>query len=339
VRQLKAASSTKSSAVWSTDVAQADWFVERINLVRQLVVGGFIPEGFEAYGRILHPAYADVQLVHRVRWAQIAHWSGRNLTPESSFCSIAFPAYEPPGPPPWRLREPWDVMDYSDRDELVRVLRNHTDDGEVCSFCIWNGYGMSPFFAGEGRQRPRQVDTRDPNGGVPESVAAGPKVRFGGSEYYLVNGPLDTASDFCVGPNAYWPLDHSWCVVTTLDAESTLVAGSAALIQELVGSEDVECVETDVEAAVFGRDPEIEAMAAAAVDMLIDSGECEVTTYFGTVRGRLDRKGGQDQSLWLNLDSGGHEDPDVVLLGEGRAADHRQFAAFYMADAIARLAG
>jgi hypothetical protein len=325
--------------VWTTEVTQADWFVERTDAVRQLVVGGFIPAGFEAYGRIFHPAYADVQLTQRVRWSQIAHWSGRSLTPESSFCSIAFPAMEPPCPPPWRLREPWDVMDYTDRDELVRILANHTGDDATCSFCIWNGYGMNPFFIGEGRQRSRGIDPRDPNGGVPEFVAVGPRVHVSGSDYYLVNGPLETAAEFCVGPNAYWPADHSWCVVTTLDAESTLVAGSAALIQELIGSDGLECVATRIDAAVFGRDPEIEAMAGAAVDMLIDSGECEVTTYFGTVRGRLDRKGGPDQSLWLNLECNGTGNPDNVLLGEGRAADHRQFAAFYVADAIARLAG
>ncbi len=41
-------------------------------------------------------------------------------------------------------------------------------------------------------------------------------------------------------PNLFWPGDHAWCVGSEVDFDSTLVAGSAALIDELISSDDLE---------------------------------------------------------------------------------------------------
>ena len=41
-------------------------------------------------------------------------------------------------------------------------------------------------------------------------------------------------------PSILWPEDHSWVLATEIDFDSTLVAGTAALIRELVQTPGLE---------------------------------------------------------------------------------------------------
>lgn len=41
---------------WASDVSAADWIVDRLRHFRT-DLGSFVPEGFAAYARILHPAW------------------------------------------------------------------------------------------------------------------------------------------------------------------------------------------------------------------------------------------------------------------------------------------
>jgi hypothetical protein len=59
------------------DLSPADWIVDRIHDFG-VDVGSVIPEGFDAYARLFHPAIRiedDVETV--VRWSEVAEANGR----------------------------------------------------------------------------------------------------------------------------------------------------------------------------------------------------------------------------------------------------------------------
>ena len=65
---------------WSSEVGAADWIVERLHPFGS-DVGSFVPEGLEAYARVLHPLrrVADGREI-KVRWAEVAR-GGRHRDP------------------------------------------------------------------------------------------------------------------------------------------------------------------------------------------------------------------------------------------------------------------
>jgi len=67
------------------DVSPAAWVVDRIHPLGE-GVRSLVPEGFEAYVRIFHPAHNVTAEVERtVRWAEIAEAHGRQAHPEMQF--------------------------------------------------------------------------------------------------------------------------------------------------------------------------------------------------------------------------------------------------------------
>ena len=72
-----------------TDVSAADWVVAGVGPFGS-GVGGLVPHGFEAYARILHPAWETGDRL--VTWAEVAAWSGRTVHPRAQFEAIAKPA-------------------------------------------------------------------------------------------------------------------------------------------------------------------------------------------------------------------------------------------------------
>ena len=111
-----------------------------------------------------------------------------------------------------------------------------------------------------------ETDQDEPEPGtgtLPREIAVGP--RFGlhedtGRSYILFEvGATDLADpawpkrapwidddQFCVSsPSILWPNDRSWVLATEIDYDSTLIAGSAALIQELLQTPGLEVLPID----------------------------------------------------------------------------------------------
>lgn len=183
----------------AADVAAAGWLGPRLRRFGSAVTA-VVPEGFPAYVRVLHPA------------------RGPDDRPEGNL-----PA------------------------ELLRILcatlTRHTGTPGSCWFCLWDGYGWlhgSPSVAVMGDRGPVPVPPA-----FPREVLDGPRVRLPGRDYLLFAGPLAAAPQLGwtdpygfflpQSPNLFWPDDHAWCVASEIDLFCTLVAGSEALAQALVG--------------------------------------------------------------------------------------------------------
>jgi hypothetical protein len=53
-------------------------------------------------------------------------------------------------------------------------------------------------------------------------------------------GPATPPIVYAQSPNQWWSDDHSWCVATEIDFDSTLVAGSRALVDAVLADERLE---------------------------------------------------------------------------------------------------
>jgi len=96
--------------------------------------------------------------------------------------------------------------------------------------------------------------TEPPAAAVPpafrEEVMSGRRLHHPGRDYLLFAGPLEAAMDLGhwpsqdwfvpQSPSLIWPTDHSWCVATEVDFDSTLIAGDNDLIDAVLGAEDLE---------------------------------------------------------------------------------------------------
>jgi hypothetical protein len=231
----------------SADVTAADWLGPRLRRFGS-AVAAVVPDGFPAYVRILHPARGPDD--RPVRWAEVAAWSGRTMHRLLQFHAIARPSPAArTDPAPWNGEPPPEGNLPAELLHILCVtLTEHTSTPESCWFCLWDGYGWlhgSPSVAIMGRRGSIPVPPA-----FPAEVLDGPRVRLPGRDYILFAGPLAAAPELGwasplgsflpQSPNLFWPHDHAWCVASEIDLFCTLVAGSEALAQALVGDPRLE---------------------------------------------------------------------------------------------------
>lgn len=200
-------------------------------------LGGFasgvrwvVPPIFEAYARILHPAWASDGTP--VRWETVAAWSGGTVHGLAEFEALAR-RREPTSPPaPFRTPPSDGALPPAIVDDLGELLRRHTATLDWCFFGVWEGYGWLDWMAPD---RPRAARLSLPN-----------------RTYLLFEGPLGSVVELGwssgasertpsvarfhrESPNLIWPADRSWFVASEIDLDSTFVGGSMALVEELIG--------------------------------------------------------------------------------------------------------
>ena len=217
------------------DVSAAQWIDER--LVRwtrdSVYVGSVVPQGFEAYARILHPAQRSQQDGgERLRWSTIASWTGRVVHPEMQFDRIAN-LHDQADDWDWGQPPQEGLLPRDDAERLASLLRSHTTTPDVCWFCVWDGYG----------------------GFVDANYRDVPRVTLPQRSYILYRGPLDAVTSFQWGwtwqsPNLWWPDDRAWCVATEIDLPETYVGGSQACIDRILSDDRLESIQTRSDARV-----------------------------------------------------------------------------------------
>jgi hypothetical protein len=176
-----------------------------------------VPEGFEAYCRIFHPAeisfhrpVAEPPSGRRAkRWTEIANENGRISHPEMQFHALNS------GPASTRWHDAgfhygprMGALPHQERAALIEILKKATASPQRCWFCIWGGVG--------GLEIPTTLVER----------------RY--RSYGFYGGDIDVAMvplkpPFDDSPNLWWPDDRSWIVATEIDYTWTytmvLIAG------------------------------------------------------------------------------------------------------------------
>lgn len=242
------------------DVSPAQWIADCIHPFAQ-DVGSIVPEGFEAYVRIFHPAARNEGGgTVPVRWSEVAEANGRIAHPEMQWPAIAL--REPYSN--WRHPGLWDHVPNEGSlpsdliPGIVEVVRHHTTTPDRVWFAVWDGYSGLVFDESgigttdlrawqespiESGNRLRPLDAR------PQPPSA-PTFELPGRAYWLLSGPIDAAGE-SLGPweqsaNLWWPEDRSWCVATEIDFSWTYVGGDETLIEELLAIPMVEAMRAEV---------------------------------------------------------------------------------------------
>lgn len=238
-----------------TDVSVGAWIGPRL-----CGFGGrvccIVPAGFAAYARILHPA-AD-ERGGSASWAQVCDVTGRIAHPLMQWHTISM-ATRPeaqtgvsswPGSDPEVGNLPPAVL-----TGVLEIIARFTVDPTDCYHAVWDGWGWLPgggatlFAYHESDQRPAGPPPQLPPA-LPEEVLARPRLRHPGRDYVLFHGALRAAlnighqvtADWRLpqSPSLLWPADRSWLLGTEVDFDSTLVGGSAELIDELLQAAQLE---------------------------------------------------------------------------------------------------
>jgi hypothetical protein len=227
---------------WSNDVQAADWIVRRLHPFAT-DVGSLIPDVFEVYARILHPARLNTS-DEKVRWASLAHETDSVLGPTAQFDSLAGSGGSRIEPP--RLG----TLEADELAALIELLAPQTGQPDSCWFAIWDGYGWiegPPAFV-ELQSHSRQRPAPDRRHHAPPGH---PRVAIPGRSFLLWHGPIESATTFSQSPNwqspnLWWPQDHVWCVATEIDLRSTYVGGTQALVDRILLDARLEALRVDV---------------------------------------------------------------------------------------------
>lgn len=235
---------------WTGDVSAGAWIAPRLGSFGQ--VTSVLPRGFPAYARVLHPVGDPGE--EAATWEAVCAVTGRVPHALAQWQSISSPRVEdgsgraPSAGRAWEGGEP-DLGNLAPPalSALCQVLGEHTPPGTQCCFALWEGFGWirgspSVAFYGGSPDIPPAFDA---------AVMAGPRLRHPlDRNYLLFTGELDAAAqmgwwaaeDWFQGqsPNLFWPADHSWCVASEIDFDSTVVAGSTALVEAVLAREDLE---------------------------------------------------------------------------------------------------
>ena len=241
-----------------SDPSVAGWITEAIHPFAQ-DVGSVIPEGFDAYLRVLHPAGMDHGVNWRpVRWRDIATANGKEFHPEMQF-EFLVPDDCFGQAKNWRHGQEglweWPPSDGDIPDDvaamLADVLGGFTGIPEHCYFAYWEGWGdpvdLVPTRVGEKAPEPEPRDYA----GTPRGERAGAAhFTIPGRGYYLFEGPIvDVTTDWTSDdpghfPSMWWPADRSWCVASEIDFDTTYVGGPAGITEAILGHPGLEAVRT-----------------------------------------------------------------------------------------------
>ena len=229
------------------DFSGAEWLRPHLSH-RGGEVRSWVPEIYESFARVFYPGrrggvLVDGEIVAQTpptfRWSEVAEWNGWQVHPEMAPEAIVRPA---PGksmvPPDVEVNDVGYTLEENDVSALASILTRHTDTPETTWFGLWEGYGdlMVGYAPTPGRQEVHQV-------AYPEVLALPDR------NYLLYRGPISAwrqihNAHHTQVPDLWWPDDRSWCLATDTDFRWLYVGGTAACIEEIVNSTDVEALET-----------------------------------------------------------------------------------------------
>lgn len=217
-------------------------------------VKNFVPQIYDAYARIFHPAGDEEG--NEVTWAEVARRLGTKAHPEMQWHAIVG-SYDSanmtdsrwPGGRPNLSELPAEKL-----DALRPILAgNTTTPGSVY-------FGMSTIrsgVTGEWPDAPQHEQTHREWVILKGPLTAVDRITLGSRHFGVIHfypkgqGPPPDHEPperfHREEPNLIWPEDRAWFVASEVDFDSTLIGGSRALIDALLASPDLEVLEVDGE--------------------------------------------------------------------------------------------
>ncbi|MGB3699144.1 MAG: hypothetical protein WBA05_17095 [Gordonia sp. (in: high G+C Gram-positive bacteria)] len=201
------------------DARLAEWVDPLLSAANSGTVGSLVPDGYERYLRVLHPAEktADDVVVESFQWADVARINGKIAHAEMQWTRISekYPDLDRGlwNEGPHRI----DFLQPEVTDEIAHLLGG--DSNPRCVFAFWEG-----------------------NTAFDEITSEFPKASIGRFNYYLTAGDVGRASQTLEGirPNMWWPIDRSWYVCSNFDLDSTYIGADSARSDEIIVSRSLE---------------------------------------------------------------------------------------------------
>jgi hypothetical protein len=237
----------------ANDASPGDWIAPRLH-GKFGAVTLTVPGGFAAYARICHPARDSHDKM--VKWSEVAQVTGGTahslmqwhaLVGSPDHFNFKGSLWDDGAPDRGNLALP-------QLEELCELLVWHTTDASRCIMGLWVGWGWvegSCSFMTMIRRGADHVwveSSPGPAFSVDDLHKA--RLRLPGRDYVLLAGPLSGATriraTYCPrlvmsqSPNLLWPTDHAWFVASEIDFDSTLVGGSADLIQSILAAPELD---------------------------------------------------------------------------------------------------
>lgn len=287
-----------------------------------------IPQIFDAYVRIFHPASDEKG--NPVSWGEVASALGSIAHREmqwhaivGSYDSSNFQGSRWSGGNP-SISE----LDAEPLAALCAILVLHTSSLERCYFGIStiNG-GVEEEFPDEPLFRLPHRDFATLGGSLSaiDQIGAGRtssnRISFSAVLSAEDGPPLDSDPSWgMMAPNLIWPEDRAWFVASEYDFDSTLVGGSRELIDAILDSPDLEAWEVDPEVSLQDDADKINPMPdpPPGFDDPSDPDELQrsfFTETLGTLRGRVLDAGVTDAGV-LEIEIGGQGESRWRLTAE-----------------------
>jgi hypothetical protein len=210
-----------------------------------------MPPAFEAYARLLHPPYYANGNPSAVRWLELAERNGVDLGPEVGFRGVS--AIELTDQARWSEAVPNEgSLEREQVAALTGILAPFTETPDRCWVAAWVGWGnwrpgrSSTILASTEADIHRLSVELEP-AKVDAWLATIPQFGIHAREYFLFAAHLSDVPAFAIGgwhqsPSIWWSEDRAWCVVTEVDGFSSYVGGSAACIEAVGASDDIEAI-------------------------------------------------------------------------------------------------
>ena len=209
-----------------------------------------VPDVFEAYGRVFHPAELDDR---EVRWSEVAIANGRTMHGAAEWGQLTG-SWDLEGQDCLWDREPekGELPEHTAL-RLAEILRRHTRTQERCWFAVWEGWGethlMLMFRQGTPLEEQARIkEEREAEIRTWESLVRGAPVCVMPSRaYHLLTGPLSELGRFYGAghrhpPSIWWPEDRAWCVGGDVDLMSTYLGGAADTVEAVVSAPELEAL-------------------------------------------------------------------------------------------------
>ncbi len=212
----------------ATSNASASWIEPRLSGFAKSVVS-YVPDGFEAYARIFHPASLSCEVIEkRVLWRDVAEAAGFVPHHQMQWTEIS-------GDNEWgtggsELVDVWTqapstgTLTPTLAKTLYTELESRTTTPERCWFAVWGGYGYLNPIA-------RSATSFT----LPER------------ELHLLQGSVKSinvtfADQLWIyqSANLWWPDDRAWCVASPIDLMSTYIGANADTIASLLENPVIE---------------------------------------------------------------------------------------------------